>query len=110
MLNSTMVTNKTLWNQQNGLHQPQTQELQPCLLLETHYCISKQVERNQVLKISLLAMNELTLFQNSSVSFYYNRLPILTNDSIKTMGHFRVQLLLNGKIWSTRYNIPKKEI
>ena len=30
-----------------------------------------------------------------------------SNDSLKSMGRFRIQLLLEDNTWSTRYNIPK---
>ena len=31
----------------------------------------------------------------------------MTNNSKKSMGRFRIQLLLEDNTWSTRYNIPK---
>ena len=43
----------------------------------------------------------------SNITFYYNRFSILTNDSLKSMGRFRIQLLLEDNTWSTRYNILK---
>ena len=33
------------------------------------------------------------IIQRSNISFYYNRFPILTNDSLKSMARFRIQLL-----------------
>ena len=48
-------------------------------------------------------------FQISNITFYYNRFSILTNNSKKSMGRFRIQLLLEDNTWSTRYNIPKKD-
>ena len=42
------------------------------------------------------------------IAFYYNRFSILTNDSLKSMGGSRFQLLLEDITWSTRYNVPKK--
>ena len=44
------------------------------------------------------------IIQVTNVTFYYNRFPIL-----KSMGRFRIQLLLDDKTWSTRYNIPKND-
>ena len=41
--------------------------------------------------------------------FYYNRFSILTNDSLKSMGRFGIQLLLEDNIWNTRYNIAKND-
>ena len=49
------------------------------------------------------------IIQNSNITFYYNRFSILTNDSKKSMGRFRIQLLLEDNTWSTRYNIPKND-
>ena len=45
--------------------------------------------------------------QISNITFYFNGISILTNDSIKSMGRFRIQLLLEDNTWSTRYNIPR---
>ena len=49
------------------------------------------------------------IIQISNITFYYNRFSILTNDSLKSMGLFRIQLLLEDNTWSTRYNIPKND-
>ena len=43
----------------------------------------------------------------SNITFYYNRYSILTNDSKKAMGRFRIQLLLEDNTWSTIYTIEK---
>ena len=45
----------------------------------------------------------------NNITFYYNRFSIVTNDSLKSMGRFRIQLLLEDDTWSTRYNIPKND-
>ena len=34
------------------------------------------------------------IFQISNITFYYDRFSILTNDSLKSMGRVRIQLLL----------------
>ena len=34
--------------------------------------------------------------QITNITFYYNRFSILTNDSLKSIGRFRIQLLLEG--------------
>ena len=47
--------------------------------------------------------------QNTNIIFYYDRYSILTNDPLKSMGIFRIQLLLEDITWSTRYNISKKD-
>ena len=49
------------------------------------------------------------IIQISNITFYYNRFSILTNDSKKSMGRIRVELLLEDNTWSTRYNIPKND-
>ena len=49
------------------------------------------------------------IIQISNITFYYKRFSILTNDSKKSMGRFRIELLLEDKTWSTRYNIPKND-
>ena len=47
------------------------------------------------------------IIQISNITFYYNRFWILFNDSKKSMGRFKIQLLLEDNTWSTRYNKPK---
>ena len=47
------------------------------------------------------------IIQISNITFYYNRFSILTNDNLKNMGRFRVQLLLDDNTWSTQYTIDK---
>ena len=49
------------------------------------------------------------IIQISNITFYYNRFSILTNNSKKSMGRFRIELLLEDNTWSTRYNIPKND-
>ena len=49
------------------------------------------------------------IIQISNITFYYNRFSISINDSKKSMGKFRFQLLLKDNTWSTRYNIPKND-
>ena len=49
------------------------------------------------------------IIQIANITFYYNRFSILTNDSLKSMGRFRIQLLLDDNTWSTRYNISKND-
>ena len=49
------------------------------------------------------------IIQISIITFYYNRLSILTNESKKSVSRFRNQLLLEDNTWSTRYNIPKND-
>ena len=49
------------------------------------------------------------IIQISNVSFYHNRFSLMTNDSKKSIGRFKFQLLLHDSTWSTRYNIPKND-
>ena len=49
------------------------------------------------------------IIQISNITFYYNRFSILIDDSLKSMGRFRIQLLLEDNTWSTRYNITKND-
>ena len=49
------------------------------------------------------------IIQISNITLYYNRFSILTNISLKSMGRFRIQLILEDNPWSTRYNIPKND-
>ena len=45
--------------------------------------------------------------QINNLSFYYNRFSISTNDSLNSMGKFRIQLLLGDNTWSTQYHMSK---
>ena len=47
------------------------------------------------------------IIQIRNITFYYNRFSILTNDSLKSMGRFRIQLLLEDNSWETQYTIAK---
>ena len=40
-------------------------------------------------------------------TFFYNRSSIFINDSKRSMGRLRIQLLLEDNTWSTQYTIPK---
>ena len=47
------------------------------------------------------------IIQISNITFYYNRFSILTDDNKKSMGRFRIQLLLDDDTWTTQYTIGK---
>ena len=47
------------------------------------------------------------IIQITNITFYYNRFSNLTNNSLKAMGRFRIQLLLEDNTWSTQYTIAK---
>ena len=49
------------------------------------------------------------IIQISKITFYFNRFSILTSDSQKAMGRFRIQLLLEANTWATQYTIPKND-
>ena len=49
------------------------------------------------------------IIQISNITFYYNRFSLLSNDSKKSMGRFRIELLLEDNTWSTRYKIPRND-
>ena len=46
------------------------------------------------------------IIQISNIAFYYNR---FSAGGTKSMGRFRIQLLLNENTWSTQYTIPKND-
>ena len=47
------------------------------------------------------------IFQITNISFYYNGFSILTSGSLKSMGRFRIQLLVEDITWSTQHNNAK---
>ena len=49
------------------------------------------------------------IIQITNKTFYFNRFSILTNNSVKSMSRFRVQLFLKDNTWSTKYDIPKND-
>ena len=55
----------------------------------------------------LVSWERTDIIQISNITFYYNRFSILTNDSLKSMGRFRIQLSLENNTWSTQYTIAK---
>ena len=48
-------------------------------------------------------------FRIGNISFYCNRYLVLTNNSLKAMGRFGIQLLIANNTWSTRYKVPKND-
>ena len=48
------------------------------------------------------------IIQISNITFYYNRFSISDNN-FRSMGRFRIQLLLDDNIWTTQYTIGKNE-
>ena len=47
------------------------------------------------------------IIQITNITFYNNRYSILTNNILKAMGRFRIQLLLEDETWNTQYTIAK---
>ena len=47
--------------------------------------------------------------QSTSIRFHFEKFSSLTNDSLKSMGRFRIQLSLEDSTCSTCYNIPKND-
>ena len=55
-----------------------------------------------------VSLERTDIIQNTNISFYYNRYSS-SNQKLRAMGLFRIQLLLEDNTWSTRYNIPKND-
>ena len=53
--------------------------------------------------ITIVSFERTDIIQITNTTFYYNRFSILTNDSLKSMGIFRIKLLLEDTTWSTHY-------
>ena len=56
-----------------------------------------------------ISFDRTNIIQICKIIFYYNRFSILTKDSLKSMGRFRIQYLLADNTWSTRYNVPTND-
>ena len=52
-------------------------------------------------------MERIDTIQITNIIFFQNRFSILTNSSIKSMGRFRIQLLLKDNTWKTTNHIAK---
>ena len=48
------------------------------------------------------------IIQISNITFYYNRFSI-SDINFRSMGRFRIQLLLDDNVWTTQYTIGKNE-
>ena len=48
------------------------------------------------------------IIQISNITFYYNRFSI-SDINFRSMGRFRIQLLLDDDIWETQYTIAKND-
>ena len=54
-----------------------------------------------------VSFERIDIIQISNITFYHNRFLVLTNDNLKNMGRFRIQLFLEDNTWSTQYTIAK---
>ena len=52
--------------------------------------------------IVFVSFDRTDIIQISNITFYYNRLSILTTVSLKSIDRYRIQLLLKDITWSTR--------
>ena len=56
-----------------------------------------------------VSFERIDIIQFSNIFFYYNRFSVFNNEAKKSVGRFRIQILLEDNSWSTRYNIPKND-
>ena len=56
-----------------------------------------------------VSWKRIDIIQITNITFYYNRYSISIDDSKKSMGRFRIQLLLENNTWSTQYTIAKND-
>ena len=47
------------------------------------------------------------IIQITNMTFSWSRFSNITNDSLRTVGRFRIQLLLQANTWSTQHTIAK---
>ena len=71
------------------------------------YMFIETSSNNHVHERVFVSCGRTDIVQISNISFYFNRFSILTNDSLKSMARFRIQLVLEDNTWSTQYTIPK---
>ena len=69
----------------------------------------KETLSNNLEKNVFVSWERTDIIQITNITFYYNRFSVLTNNSLKSMGLYRIQLILQDNTWSTRYNIPKND-
>ena len=56
---------------------------------------------------AFVSIERTDIIQITNITFCYNRFSILTNNSLKSMGRFRIQLLSEDNTWDTQYTIAK---
>ena len=62
----------------------------------------RETSSNNHGNIVFVSFERTDFIQISNLTFYYNRLSFLTNNSLKSTGQFRIQLLSEDNTWSTR--------
>ena len=50
------------------------------------------------------------IIQITNITFYCNRFPILSDDSLNRMGRFRIQLLIEYNTWSDQYTMAENSL
>ena len=59
--------------------------------------------------IVFVSFERIDIIQIFIITFYYTRFSILIDDSKKSMGRYRTQLLLEDNTWSTQYTTAKND-
>ena len=54
-----------------------------------------------------LSWERTAIIKITNITFLYNRYSILTNDSLKSMGRFRIQMLMDDNTWSRQFTTDK---
>ena len=62
---------------------------------------------NHVHERIFVSLEKTDIIQITNITFYQKRFSILTDDSLNSMGRFRIHLLLEVDTWSTQYTIAK---
>ena len=56
-----------------------------------------------------VSLERTEFLQITNITFIYDRFSILSNESLKSMGRFRIQLLSEDNTWSTQCTLPKTD-
>ena len=103
-----MVKHKILWKSTKTNSPTGDSDTTSLTPVGVGFTYKETTSKNHGIKV-FVGFERTYIIQISIVTFYCNRISILSNDSLKSMGRFRNQLLLENKTWSTRYNIPKND-
>ena len=66
-----------------------------------------EISSNKNTNSAYVILERTDIIQITNIAFYYNTISILTINSVKSMGRFRVQLLLERNTWTTKYQFSK---